>query len=269
MVDCVPGQASMCCEIPALQFARRDAVLGAASTTEAKSRGGRSRAERLTPEQRSEIARRGAIARWGDTIIRPLPGPDRRSGRRWPCRLPRFRCLPRSRPLCRRRRRADRARCRCRNRVVLLTMLVPAPRWHAPHPRRRVRGQSRRVEHAQEHHGRPRLRRCPHGGVHDPSTRTGRTARRRRPSERHRTRLRSRDTSGWYSNYRIGETTAAVKILVDTADDTIVGAHMFGPEYGELINFCALAIKLGLTTRQPKSMTAAYPTVTSDLVSML
>jgi len=81
--------------------------------------------------------------------------------------------------------------------------------------------------------------------------------------------VRYRDTSGWYSNYRIGETTAAVKILVDTSNDTIVGAHMFGPEYGELINFCALAIKLGLTTRQLKSMTAAYPTVTSDLGSML
>ncbi|MEP7204229.1 MAG: NAD(P)/FAD-dependent oxidoreductase [Ilumatobacteraceae bacterium] len=81
--------------------------------------------------------------------------------------------------------------------------------------------------------------------------------------------VRYRDTSGWYSNYRIGETTAAVKILVDTSNDTIVGAHMFGPEYGELINFCALAIKLKLTTRQLKSMTAAYPTVTSDLGSML
>lgn len=81
--------------------------------------------------------------------------------------------------------------------------------------------------------------------------------------------VRYTDTSGWYSNYRIGETTAAVKILVDTASDTIVGAHMLGPEYGELINFCALAIKLGLTTRQLESMTAAYPTVTSDLGSML
>lgn len=30
-----------------------------------------------------------------------------------------------------------------------------------------------------------------------------------------------------------------------------------------------LAIKLDLTTRQLKSMTAAYPTVTSDLGSML
>jgi len=81
--------------------------------------------------------------------------------------------------------------------------------------------------------------------------------------------IRFRDTSGWFSNYRIGETTAATKILVDRATDTIVGAHMFGPEYGEIINFCALAIKLGLTTRQLKSMTASYPSVGSDLGSML
>ncbi len=81
--------------------------------------------------------------------------------------------------------------------------------------------------------------------------------------------VRYTDTSGWYSNYRIGETTAAVRILVDISSDTIVGAHMLGPEYGELINFCALAIKLGLTTHQLKAMTAAYPTVTSDLGSML
>ena len=81
--------------------------------------------------------------------------------------------------------------------------------------------------------------------------------------------VRYRDTSGWYSNYRIGETTAATKILVDTANGTIVGAHMLGLEYGELINFLGLAIKLGLTTRQLKSMTASYPSVGSDLGSML
>ena len=81
--------------------------------------------------------------------------------------------------------------------------------------------------------------------------------------------VRYTDTSGWYSNYRIGETTAAAKILVDRTSGTIVGAHMLGPEYGELINICALAIKLGLTTRQLKSMSAAYPTVGSDLGSML
>ena len=81
--------------------------------------------------------------------------------------------------------------------------------------------------------------------------------------------VRYSDTSSWYSNYRIGETTAAAKILIDRSSDRIVGAHLLGPEYGELINFLALAIKLDLTTRQLKSMTAAYPTIGSDLGSML
>jgi len=81
--------------------------------------------------------------------------------------------------------------------------------------------------------------------------------------------VRYSDTSGWYSNYRIGETTAATKILVDRSDDQIIGAHMLGPEYGELVNFIGLAMKLNLTSRELKSMTAAYPTVGSDLGSML
>lgn len=81
--------------------------------------------------------------------------------------------------------------------------------------------------------------------------------------------VRYSDTSGWYSNYRVGETTAAVKILIDKATDRILGAHMFGPEYGELINFCGLAMKLELTSHQLKSMTATDPTVGSDLGSML
>lgn len=77
------------------------------------------------------------------------------------------------------------------------------------------------------------------------------------------------DTSGWYSSYRIGETTSAAKILIDRSTDTIVGAHMLGPDYAELISICALAIKLGLTAGQLKSMSAAYPTIGSDLGSML
>ncbi|MDT0261514.1 dihydrolipoyl dehydrogenase family protein [Jatrophihabitans lederbergiae] len=81
--------------------------------------------------------------------------------------------------------------------------------------------------------------------------------------------VRYNDTSGWYSNYRIGETAAAAKILIDRASDQIVGAHLLGPEYGELVNLLGLAIKLNLTTRQLKSMTAAYPTAGSDLGSML
>lgn len=81
--------------------------------------------------------------------------------------------------------------------------------------------------------------------------------------------VRYRDTGAWFSNYRTGERTAATKVLVDRSTDQIVGAHLLGPEYGELINIFGLAMKLGLTTRQLKSMTAAYPTVGSDLGSIL
>lgn len=81
--------------------------------------------------------------------------------------------------------------------------------------------------------------------------------------------VRYHDTSGWYSNYRVGETTAATKVIVDTATDLILGAHLLGPGYSEVINTFGLAIKLGLTTRQLKSATATYPSVGSDLGSML
>lgn len=81
--------------------------------------------------------------------------------------------------------------------------------------------------------------------------------------------VRWSDTSAWYSNYRIGETTAAAKILIDRRSVRLLGAHLLGPEYGELINLLALAMKVDLTTRQLKSMTATYPTVGSDLGSTL
>jgi glutathione reductase (NADPH) len=81
--------------------------------------------------------------------------------------------------------------------------------------------------------------------------------------------VRHNDTSGWYSNYRVGETTASAKIIIDKTTDRILGAHLLGPGYAELINFFGLAIKLGLTARQLKSMTATYPSIGSDLGSML
>ncbi|WP_372071456.1 NAD(P)/FAD-dependent oxidoreductase [Tistrella mobilis] len=82
-------------------------------------------------------------------------------------------------------------------------------------------------------------------------------------------RIQFTDTSGWYSNMRVGETCAAAKVIIDEDTDEILGAHLLGPEYAELINFLGLAIKLGLKTDDLKQMTAAYPSVTSDLGSML
>ena len=77
------------------------------------------------------------------------------------------------------------------------------------------------------------------------------------------------DSSGWFSNRRIGETHAAAKVLIDGASGQILGAHLFGPEYSELVNFFGLAMRLGLKARDLQAMVSAYPSVGSDLGSLL
>jgi len=82
-------------------------------------------------------------------------------------------------------------------------------------------------------------------------------------------RTKFTDTSDWYSNMRVGEQSAAVKVLIDNKTDEILGAHLFGPEYAELINIFGLAIKTGMKTAELKRMVSAYPSVGSDLGSMI
>lgn len=81
--------------------------------------------------------------------------------------------------------------------------------------------------------------------------------------------VRYNDTSGWYPNYRVGETTAGAKIIIDHATNRILGAHLLGPGYAELINIFGLAIKLGHTSRQLKLRAATCPCAGTDLGSML
>lgn len=82
-------------------------------------------------------------------------------------------------------------------------------------------------------------------------------------------RIATNDTSGWYSNLRVGETCAATKVIIDDETDKILGAHLLGPEYAEIINFFGLAMRLDLTTSDLKKMVSAYPSVGSDVGSML
>ncbi|MFW8635868.1 dihydrolipoyl dehydrogenase family protein [Cribrihabitans pelagius] len=79
--------------------------------------------------------------------------------------------------------------------------------------------------------------------------------------------VRFPDTSGWFSQKRLGESHAGAKIITGK-EGQILGAHMFGPDYAELISVFSLAIKLGLTAAQLKAMPAAYPTGASDIGSM-
>lgn len=77
------------------------------------------------------------------------------------------------------------------------------------------------------------------------------------------------DTGGWYSNLRVGESCAAVKILIDNESDEILGAHLLGPGYAELVNAIGMAIRSRMKATVFEEMINAYPTVSSDLSSML
>jgi len=58
-------------------------------------------------------------------------------------------------------------------------------------------------------------------------------------------------------------------VLLNKSSGKILGAHLFEPEYGELINCFGLTINLGLTAKPLKSITAAYPSVGSNLGLLL
>jgi len=68
----------------------------------------------------------------------------------------------------------------------------------------------------------------------------------------YRLRIATNDTSGWYSNLRVGVTCAATKVVIDEKTDKILDAHLLGPEYAEIINFFSLAMRLNFTTRDLK-----------------
>ena len=46
-------------------------------------------------------------------------------------------------------------------------------------------------------------------------------------------RVKLTDTGGWYSNMRVGEDCAAVKVTIDDQSDEILGAHLLGPNGAE------------------------------------
>ena len=84
-----------------------------------------------------------------------------------------------------------------------------------------------------------------------------------------RYKINYQETQGWYSSMRIGEQHSAFKVLIDEENDTILGAHLLGDHYEEVINLFAMAIRFGIKTKELKKMIYAYPTRSSDVVYML
>lgn len=59
-----------------------------------------------------------------------------------------------------------------------------------------------------------------------------------------------------------------MKLIVDTETDIVVGAHMVGPEAGEIIQGLAIAIKAGATKAQFDQTIGIHPTAAEEFVTM-
>ncbi|HXM82508.1 MAG TPA: glutathione-disulfide reductase [Burkholderiales bacterium] len=59
-----------------------------------------------------------------------------------------------------------------------------------------------------------------------------------------------------------------MKLLVDRATQRVVGAHMIGPDAGEIIQGVAIAIKVGATKPQFDATIGIHPTVAEEFVTL-
>jgi glutathione reductase (NADPH) len=59
-----------------------------------------------------------------------------------------------------------------------------------------------------------------------------------------------------------------MKLVVDAATQRVVGAHMIGPDAGEIIQGIAIAVKLGATKAQFDATIGIHPTAAEEFVTM-
>lgn len=59
-----------------------------------------------------------------------------------------------------------------------------------------------------------------------------------------------------------------MKLIVNPATDVVVGAHMVGPEAGEIIQGIGIAVKLGATKAQFDQTVGIHPTAAEEFVTM-
>ena len=59
-----------------------------------------------------------------------------------------------------------------------------------------------------------------------------------------------------------------MKLVVDAASQRVVGAHMIGPDAGEIIQGVAIAVKLGATKAQFDATVGIHPTAAEEFVTM-
>jgi glutathione reductase (NADPH) len=82
-------------------------------------------------------------------------------------------------------------------------------------------------------------------------------------------RVNRRKVADWYTARRVGETVYGYKTLIEEGSGHILGAHLVGPHFDEVINLFALVIRRDLTAEDLKQTIFACPTGASDIGYML
>jgi glutathione reductase (NADPH) len=59
-----------------------------------------------------------------------------------------------------------------------------------------------------------------------------------------------------------------MKLVVDQKTQRVLGAHMIGPDAGEIIQGVAIAVKMGATKAQFDATIGIHPTVAEEFVTM-
>ena len=59
-----------------------------------------------------------------------------------------------------------------------------------------------------------------------------------------------------------------MKLLVDRDSDRVVGAHMVGPDAGEIMQGISIAMSMGATKAQFDSTIGIHPTAAEEFVTM-
>jgi glutathione reductase (NADPH) len=78
-----------------------------------------------------------------------------------------------------------------------------------------------------------------------------------------------KDRSNLYTTQKAGMEPVASKIIIDEANDRLIGAYILGSHAAEAINIFAAVMRLGLKASDIKKMVFTYPTTCSDIMYML
>lgn len=82
-------------------------------------------------------------------------------------------------------------------------------------------------------------------------------------------KVKAQKADNWFNAKRLNVEQYAYKTIIDKKKGAILGAHLIGPHSEETINLFAMAIKAEMTVNDLKTMVFSYPTMASDITSML